>query len=165
MRSRAVTRSRAGIACPRGIGPFQTFQSFNRFARFKPLPRTPVLQFSVQFIPKSRSRGSRRFNCSSAVTRRAVILAVAQLGQTRDHRGEVVRISRLQMVQEVPHRAAPRRRFIELYYEIHRRTTSILMYYAEQAVGQELAILGSTGSSRFNSSREDKPERLLLALL
>jgi hypothetical protein len=61
-----------------------------------------------------------------------VILAVAQLSQTRDHHGEVVWITGLQLVQELQHRATSRHGLIKLYSEIHRETTSILMYMAKK---------------------------------
>jgi hypothetical protein len=58
----------------------------------------------------------------------AVILAVSQFRETGDHRREVIRIAGRQLVEKFPHRTLPRRRFIKLYYEIHRTATSNLMY-------------------------------------
>jgi hypothetical protein len=77
--------------------------------------------------------------------RLAMVLPVAQFRETGKHRREIIRIASLQVVEEVPHRAFPRRRFIKLYYQIHRMTTSILMYInpAFQSFQQ---FNGSTGS-------------------
>ena len=57
-----------------------------------------------------------------------VILPVPQLRQTGDYRREVVRITGLQLVQELPHGARSRLCLIELYCEIHDFATSIVMY-------------------------------------
>jgi len=57
-----------------------------------------------------------------------VILPVPQFGQTGDHRREVVRVAGLQLIEKLAQGAPPRRRFIELYREVHNKSTSLLMY-------------------------------------
>ena len=69
-----------------------------------------------------------------------MILAIAKLGQTRDHCSEVVRISHFQVFQEIPHRAGSRLCFIELYRKIHGGATSNLMYIGLATLSRLLAL-------------------------
>lgn len=63
--------------------------------------------------------------------RLAVISAVTQLREPRDHRCKIVRIAALEIIQELLHRDPSRCRLVKLYRKFHNATTSILMYNIE----------------------------------
>jgi hypothetical protein len=61
-----------------------------------------------------------------------VILTMPQFYQTSDHGSEVIRVTALQLVQKLLHRARPTRRLIKLYAEIHGDATSLLMLFRRE---------------------------------
>jgi hypothetical protein len=115
-----VSRS-VEIACGNNLSFVANAMHGDNATTFHIEPDDPSIEFAnvTQFEKAVAQRLRERF---------AMVLAIAQLGQSSHGRGEIIRIASFEFIEKIAHRTSSIVCFVKLYGELDPGATSILMY-------------------------------------